>query len=294
MNTISSSAMGEASFALGRLAMAVDRSPLRSLWLSHETARVVATLFSRGVEPISPETLLAMSAGLPTGSHSINEAAARRFWGQALRLWRSRVAVEPTGTVPEITNLLADLSRGDIPPGDLALEAPLRMASLTCWALPCIALALPGADRTEPFDEAFISGLGRESAAALSRLEALERDHSRWVSALPSARSDSRLRDAVVLLGTMHALTPRYVVETLGLTRQAAARLLRKLESLGIVRQQAERQRWLVYVAENAARSVPENTSPAPDLDISDVQAIDRALDAAYQALDRSLRRDNR
>ena len=283
-----------AAFNVGRLSMAVERSPLRPLWLSHETARVVATLFSRGVEPMSPDDLLILGAGLAGGTPSIGEAAARRFWTQALRLWKPRVAAEPVATIPEVTKTLARLAHGDIPPGDLALEAPMRMAAVTGWALPSVALALPPSPSGVSWEEAFLKRLALEAASGLDRLVALERDYGRWLSRLPETRSDSRLRDAVVLLGTMHALTPRYVVEALGLTRQAAARLLRRLETLGIIRQGAERQRWLIYVAENVgpAALVPEITSDTRVLDPSDLQDIDRVLDAAYRVLDRSMRRD--
>jgi DNA-binding transcriptional regulator LsrR (DeoR family) len=94
-------------------------------------------------------------------------------------------------------------------------------------------------------------------------------------------------------LGTLHALTPRYVAETLGVTRQAAARLLRKLEEAGIVRQAAQRQRWLNYIAENAAPTglVPETTNPALEGGGVDVEAIENVLEKAYAALDRAARR---
>lgn len=284
-----------AGYALGRLAMAVDRSPLRPLWTSHETARVVATLFSRGADPIGAETLLALGAGLPGDRGSITEAAAQRFWHQALQLWRPRVAADPQATIPEITNELAALARGDLAPGEMALEAPWRMAAATGWSLPPVALALPPSDTETGWEAAFIGGLVPAADESRERLEGLERDFRRWLERLPRARSDSRLRDALVLLGTMHALTPRYLGESLGLTRQAAARLLKRLERLGIVRQATRRKRWLVYLAENAAAgsAVPENTTETPgELDMA-IGDIDRVLDDAYRALDRAMRRDD-
>ncbi|MEM1381375.1 MAG: MarR family transcriptional regulator [Pseudomonadota bacterium] len=283
-----------AGFALGRLAAAVERSPIRALWLNHETAQVVATLYSRGVEPMRAESLLALSAGLTDSNPSINTAAARRFWGQALRLWRTRVTTTPAASIPDITNALRAMSEGDMPAGDLALEAPLRMGLVTGWALPSVALALPPEDSGPRWSEAFFRLVTERCIEGLARLEQLERDYARWLQALPASRSDSRLRETVVLLGTIHALTPRYLVDALGLTRQAAARLLRQLEDLGIVRQRASRQRWLIYLAENAQpfESVPENTIILPT-DEKALDEIDRVLDAAYRVLDRSMRRDS-
>lgn len=283
----------QTGYTLGQLAAAVDRSPLRSLWLSHETARVVARLYSRGAAPVSAEELLALGAGVQANVPSVEVGAARRFWGRALRLWRVRVSAEPLATILEITNQLAGFVREDMPPGDLALEAPMRVGAQTGWALPSAALALPPQDTPE-WEDAFLVRLGDEAADSLERLRGLERDFARWLSLLPETRSDSRLREAVVLLGTVHALTPRYLTETLGLTRQAAARLLRKLEELGIIRQAVRRQRWIIYLAENAAPAglVPETTSASQGEALRDLGDIDSVLERAYRAIDRSVRRD--
>jgi len=280
-----------AAWALGRLSMAVERSPLRSLWLAHETATVVARLFSRGVEPMSVEDVLRLSSGMAEQVPSINEAAAKRFWGQAMRLWRPRVTATPLATIPEVTNHLSELAIGEMPAGDLALESPLRMGAVTGWALPSVVLALPPSDQ-EDWRSAFFNGLAGAAETGLQRLEYLERDFARWQSLLPDARSDSRLGDAVVLLGTLHALSPRYVSDALGLTRQASARLLKRLEGLGIVRKATKRQRWIIYLAANASRDtdVPEDTKADSVPDVIDTSQIDRVLDDAYRALDRSLR----
>lgn len=280
-------------FALGRLCEAIGRSPLRPLWLSHETARVVARLFSRGAAPLSAETLLGMVAGLPSGMPSIEEAAARRFWGIAQRLWRPMVSREPSGSIPEITNTLRGLAGEGLPIGDLALETPVRLAAQTRWPVPAAALALPPPEAGDAWRDRFMAGLAEEAEGARQRLEGLERDFGRWLSLLPETRADSRLRDAVVLLGTTHALTPRYLVEALGLTRQGAARLLRRLEAAGIVRQATRRQRWIIYLAENAAGSlgVRESTTASALPSPMDTSEIDRALEGAFAALDRSMKR---
>ncbi|GGY51013.1 hypothetical protein GCM10007148_19820 [Parvularcula lutaonensis] len=235
-----------------------------------------------------------MAAGVPSGAPSVEEAAARRFWGGALRLWRPRLTREPVANVPEITNQIARLLAEGLPPGDLAMETPLRVAALTGWPLPCSALALPREDAPD-WQAAFVTGLAEEARQSLLRLQALERDFGRWRSLLPPTRSDSRLEEAVVLLGTVHALTPRYVGQTLGLTRQAAARLCKRLEGLGIVRKATSRKRWLVYLAENATslQAVRENTTDIPTGAAVDVEEIDRVLESAYAALDRSVKRDD-
>lgn len=272
--------------------MAVERSKLRQLWVSHETARVVAQLYSRGAAPMSAEELLAAAAGLPGTQPTVEQNAARRFWSMALRLWQSRVSLGPTQTVPEITKALHELARQGMPPGDFALEAPLRAAALTGFSLPCVAAALPRGD-DDHWGERFLVRLGREADEALERLIALERDFGRWHALLPKSRADSRIADALVLLGTTHALTPRYIGDALGLTRQASARLLRQLEGYGIVRKATERKRWLIYIAENVAGSiVPETTIEISRQDDIDVEAIDRVLADAYAALDRTVRRD--
>jgi hypothetical protein len=264
------------------------------LWLHHETARVVATLFSRGAAPLEASDLLALAAYLPTGVPSVEEAAARQFWVTATRAWQTRSEREAPANILEITNALGELHAADMAPGELALDAPLRMAAVSFWPLPGVALALPGSQRREDFETALLRGLIRESTIGHTRLLALERDFRRWNAALPDTRSDSRLQDALVLLGTLHALTPRYVAETLNLTRQASARLLRRLEVLGIVRQAAARQRWLCYVAENAlgARHVPKTTNPAEPVGGVDIAGIEDVLERAYAALDRASRRD--
>ena len=284
----------DAAWHVGRLSMAVERSPLRSLWLAHETAQVVARLFSRGVEPMSAEDVLLLASGMTETLPSIHEAAAKRFWGQAMRLWRPRVTVETISNVPEVTNQLAALAAGDMPPGDLALEAPLRFGAATGWSLPSIVRALPSAEE-EAWHELFLSELSGACADGLERLVALERDFRRWQSLLPDRRSDSRLGEAVVLLGTLHALSPKYVGDSLGLTRQAAARLLRKLEALGIVRKVTKRQRWLVCLAEHASHEekIPVATNDNEDFAI-DTASIDKVLEDAYRALDKSLKDDGR
>lgn len=284
--------LARCGFTLGRLSEAAERSVLRSLWLNHETARVVARLFSRGAAPMAPEDLLAMAAGVPGPMPSVEEAAARRFWGLALRLWSPRVSRAPGASVPEITNQLHGLARDGMPAGDLALETPLRLAQVTGWSLPSAALALPPGDH-ERWESSFLAAVTAEAEGSLERLQGLERDFARWQGRLPQLRSDSRLLDAVVLLGTTHALTPKYLTETLGLTRQAAARLLKRLEGLGIVRRATARQRWIVYVAENLGiAAVPENTRSTDRPDSIDTEAIDRALESAYAALDKAVRKD--
>lgn len=292
MSSLEPSQWASCGLAIGRLSAAIERSPLRSLWLSHETARVVSRLFSRGAAPISAAELLGMAAGLPGEMPSVEEAAARRFWSQASRLWSPRVAMEPSQTVPEITNRLRSLSEQGLPPGDLALETPLRLAAASLWPLPSAALALPPEGHKD-WATAFVTALIEELEGAHERLRSLERDFGRWRSLLPPARSDSRLSDAVVLLGTVHALTPRYVGEALGLTRQASARLLKRLESLGIVKRATARQRWLIYLAENVPASiVPEITKEEPARELVDMAEIDRVLENAYAALDKTSRMD--
>lgn len=283
-----------AAWQVGRLSMAVERSPLRALWLAHETAQVVARLFSRGVEPMSVEDVLLLASGMTETLPSIHEAAAKRFWGQAMRLWRPRVSYEVHSNIPEVTNQLAALAAGDMPPGDLALEAPLRFGSITGWSLPSVVLALPPSE-DEAWQEGFLANLSQACHDGLERLVGLERDFRRWQSLLPDTRSDSRLGEAVVLLGTLHALSPKYVGDSLGLTRQASARLLRKLEGLGIIRKVAKRQRWLVYLAENASADdrVPEITNRL-DEPVIDTANIDKVLEDAYRALDKSLKIDSR
>ncbi|NNU17375.1 hypothetical protein HK107_13670 [Parvularcula sp. ZS-1/3] len=293
MDQLEPSQWATCGLAIGRLSAAVDRSSLRALWLSHETARVVSRLFSRGAAPISAPELLGMAAGLPGDMPSVEEAAARRFWTQALRLWSPRVAMEPSATVPEITNRLRHLSEEGLPPGDLALETPLRLAAASLWPLPSAALALPP-EGHESWEMAFVPALIEELEGAHERLRSIERDFGRWRSLLPPARSDSRLGDAVVLLGTAHALTPRYVGDALGLTRQASARLLKRLESLGIVKRATARQRWLIYLAANVpAPVVPEITKNEPARELVDMSEIDRVLENAYAALDKTARLDD-
>lgn len=182
-----------------------------------------------------------------------------------------------------------------MPPGDLTLEAPVMFSDLTGQPLPSVALALPPSEKREVWPDLFMRGLARASNEGLQRLNQLERDFARWQSALPTSRSDSRAADAVVLLGTMHALTPRYIAETLGMTRQAAARILKRLEDYGIVRKATNRQRWLIYLADNISAAatqegmIPESTQ-RPQVEL---EAIDRVLGDAYDALDRTLKRDD-
>jgi len=244
---------------------------------------------------MAPEDLLALAAGIPGLSPSVNARAAQRFWGQATRLWRTRVGREPQGNVLEITNLLAGLSQQGMPPGDLALEAPLRMAQLTGWSLPAVAMSLPPEEAGDRWQPMMLANLAEELATSHERLIGLERDFHRWLSLLPESRTDSRLTDAVVLLGTVHALTPRYLVESLGLTRQAAARILRKMEGLGIITQATKRQRWIIYMAQNAVKNtnVPETTRDGIELGNVDVENIDKVLDQAFAALDRTMKRED-
>jgi hypothetical protein len=287
--------IADASLRIGRLAAAAQRSPLYPLWVSHETGNAVASLFSRGAAPIEPWELMALAAGLPGKRTSIEDNAARRFWVRARRLWATPVCDEPVSNVPEITKELHDLQAEGLPPGDLALEAPLRLAKASCIPLPCGAAALPPGE-ADQWQTAHLASLSQAAAESHERLVRLERDFARWQSLLPPIRGDSRLRETLVLLGTTYSLTPGFVAETLGVTRQAAARLLRQLEELGVVQQMARRQRWLVYLARNpGAPMIPESTTrhrgenPMP----IDMSAMDEVLDQAYAAIDRSVRRED-
>ncbi|MCQ8185472.1 hypothetical protein [Parvularcula maris] len=286
--------VAEASLALGRLSSAAERSPLYPLWISHETGITVAHLFSRGAAPIEPWELMALAAGLPGARPSLEENAARRFWARARRLWSVRVTDRPLASVPEITNELFRLSREGMPPGDLALEAPLRLARSTCIPLPCCAAAMPSPEE-EAWSIVILEGLKDAAERSYDRLLQLEWDFARWQAALPDARGDSRLGDVLVLLGTTYSLSPRFVAETLKITRQAAARLLRRLEEAGVVQQMAQRQRWLVYLATNlGAPSVRESTTAttAQIRPTVDTASLDRVLEQAYAALDRNIRRE--
>jgi hypothetical protein len=288
---ISEAVLSTCQFRLGRLSAALDRSPLRRLWLAHETAVLVSELYSRGASPISADALMALGAGVPGRRLDVADRAAQRFWSQALRLWGGRVTREPASFVPEITKEVEALVKEGMPAGDLALEAPLRLAQQTGWPLPCAARSLPSGEAGPDWRTSFVDRLADEAGKSERRLMTLERDFSRWQGALPAMRADSRLGDALVLLGTFHALTPRYVAETLGLTRQAAARLLRRLEEIGVIRRAVERQRWIIYLAENISgpAAVPDRTNPAPPPEI-DTDAIDRVLDDAYRALSKATR----
>ncbi|MEO1656206.1 MAG: hypothetical protein AAFR65_00665 [Pseudomonadota bacterium] len=282
-----------AGLALGRLSEAVRRSKLGRLWLHHETARVVAQLFSRGAQPMAPEDLLALTAHVGDRIPSLEESAARRFWSEALALWTKTA---PTDDAPQsfgdTVRVLEELRSGGMSAGELAMEAPLHFRALIGAALPSISLALPSDDTG--LTEAFPPALAARCQEGLAHLEALERDFARWRSLLPEARSDSRLEDTLVLLGTVHALTPRYVGDSLGLTRQASARLLKRLADFGIVRKATKRQRWLIYMAENAAPAgiVPETTSNER-ADLVDTARVDQVLEDAYAALDRAVRQDS-
>jgi len=292
MNMSNTMLWSEAGLALGRLAEAVRRSKLGRLWLHHETALLVSRLFSRGAQPMAPEDLLALTAQVGGGVLSVEEAAARRFWSDALAVWSQRsLNLERSGSLTDAMGSVSELRTGGISAGELAIEAPIHMAGALGVILPSISLALP--PEGVPLGAAYPKALATQGREGLARLENLERDFSRWQALLPESRSDSRLEDALVLLGTVHALTPRYVGDSLGLTRQASARILRRLSDLGVVRKATKRQRWLVYLAENAAPAgiVPETTSniAAPAIDTA---RVDDVLEEAYAALDRAARQD--
>ncbi|MEO1042454.1 MAG: hypothetical protein AAFX52_09190 [Pseudomonadota bacterium] len=281
-----------ACLAFGRLAEAVRRSSLGRLWLHHETARVVAELFSRGAQPMSPDDLLALTANITDGLPNLEEAAARRFWLDALNLWtEGEHANAETRSFTEAVTMLRDLRLGGIAPGELSMQVPVLLAPLADAVLPSVSLALPSEE--EDVTAVFPRRLAAACEAGHARLVALERDFARWRSLLPDARSDSRLEDSLVLLGTVHALTPRYVGDSLGLTRQASARLLRRLADLGIVRKATKRKRWLIYLASNAVSTprIPESTIKEPASSI-DTARVDHVLEEAYAALDRATRHD--
>ncbi|MEM9810751.1 MAG: hypothetical protein AAF788_05945 [Pseudomonadota bacterium] len=294
MMSLSSDLIAQAGFRMGALTEAVGRSPLRALWCNHEAARVVARLFTRGAEPLTPEDLLALVAEVPSGVPSLERAAARRFWRQGLTAWRQPVDPSANNSVVSLASELADLALEGLPPGDMALEAPLRAAALTGWPLPPVSLAVGPESTKDDFMAQFLKRLGQECHGSLERLRGLERDFERWRAQLPDRRSDSRLEETLVLLGTVHALTPRYVAETLGVTRQGSARLLRKLEDLGIIHRGTSRQRWIIYLAENAAPSsiIPKTTRRSDHKRIDTAQ-MDAVLEQAYAALDRAVRRDS-
>lgn len=241
---------------------------------------------------MAPEDLLALTAQVGGGVLSVEEAAARRFWSDALSVWsRKSLHLDITDKLSDSIETISELRTGGMSAGELATEAPMHMAGALGVILPSVSLALP--PEGVPLIETYPKALASHAKEGLGRLENLERDFSRWQSLLPEARSDSRLEDALVLLGTVHALTPRYVGDSLGLTRQASARILRRLSDLGVVRKATKRQRWLVYLAENAAPAgiVPETTrsSAAPAIDTA---RVDEVLEEAYAALDRAARQD--
>lgn len=292
MNSFQDETWAQAGLAIGRLSEAVRRSELGRLWLHHETALVVSRLFSRGAQPIAPEELLALTAQIGDGIPTVEEAAARGFWSDALTVWtRASADDRETISLTTATATLQKLRAGGMSSGELAIEAPLHLAKAIGGVLPSVSLALPPEDM--PLLPAFPKALRDECIEGLRRLEGLERDFARWQSLLPGARSDSRLEDTLVLLGTVHALTPRYVGDSLGLTRQASARILRRLADLGVVRKATKRQRWLVYLAENAAPAgiAPETTIGAPG-NMIDTARVDEVLQEAYAALDRAARQD--
>lgn len=242
---------------------------------------------------MSPEDLLALTANAGEGMANVEQAAARRFWLEALGHWTNPDHLNGGSTTyTEVITALRNLRVGGISPGELALQAPVHMGALVDAILPSVSLALPAED--DDFDSAFPLALAAACEAGRARLLALERDFARWQSLLPNARSDSRLDDALVLLGTVHALTPRFVGESLSLTRQASARLLRRLADLGIVRKATKRKRWLIYLAENAAPAamILESTRAPSKETVIDTARVDRVLEEAYAALDRATRRD--
>jgi hypothetical protein len=286
--------LSTASLRLGRLAASVERSPVGALWRSRETALAVSKLFSRGAAPIAPWELMELAAGLSSSAPRIEENAARRFWVDAGRLWSRPPSTARGPTIPEITKELQALQAEGMPPGDLAVEAPLRLAEAAGLSVPSLAAAIPP-EASSDWQGAMMAAIAAEAEASYERLLRLEQDFSRWSRALPPRREDSRLGDVLVLLGTTYSLTPRFVVEALGVTRQAAARLLRQLEEAGIVEQAARRQRWLIYLASNTGRpGVPDSTrrSTLREIEPISTEAIDETLSKAYAALERTVRWD--